>query len=179
MQIIDLSIPDVKLLCAEKHVDERGYFMESFPEKWGKTGNMPLFVQDNFAVSKRHVLRGMHYQKTRPQAKLVWVSFGSIIDVAVDLRKNSSTFLSYVMVQLTEDNNQQIFIPEGFAHGYLVQSEKAHVHYKVSSSYNPKDEGSFRYDDPTVHISWPEKSPILSEKDRTAPFLQIQQKEEV
>ncbi|MEL7432187.1 MAG: dTDP-4-dehydrorhamnose 3,5-epimerase [Chlamydiota bacterium] len=170
MPVIKHNIPEVQQYSLRKFSDHRGCFMESFPASWQEI--FPPFVQDNFAVSQKDVLRGMHFQSPNPQAKLIWVSYGAIFDVAVDLRKGSSTFLEYVAFQLDDEDHNMLFIPEGFAHGYLVLSEKAHVHYKVSAPYQLEASCSFMYNDPDVGIKWPVDHPILSEKDAKAPTAQ-------
>lgn len=156
--------------------DARGYFMEAFKEEEFRTQIGEVhFVQDNESKSSFGVLRGLHYQKgDYSQAKLVRVIKGKVLDVAVDLRKESSTFGKYVSVELSEENKRQFFIPRGFAHGFLVLSEEAIFTYKVDNVYAPHAEASIRYDDPTIGIDWPiaPEQMLLSEKDKTGTSLE-------
>ena len=156
--------------------DARGYFMEAFKEEEFRTQVGEVhFVQDNESKSSFGVLRGLHYQKgDYSQAKLVRVIKGKVLDVAVDLRKESSTFGKYVSVELSEENKRQFFIPRGFAHGFLVLSEEAIFTYKVDNVYAPHAEASIRYDDPTIGIDWPiaPEQMLLSEKDKTGTSLE-------
>lgn len=155
--------------------DNRGYFFESFKQQEFEqaVGNID-FVQDNESKSSYGVLRGLHYQKGEySQAKLVRVIRGKVLDVAVDLRKSSPTFGKYVMVELSEDNKHQLFIPRGFAHGFLVMSDEAIFTYKVDNVYAPKAEASIRWDDPTIGIQWPMMMDEVktSEKDMKGVWL--------
>ena len=156
--------------------DARGYFMEAFKEEEFRTQVGEVhFVQDNESKSSFGVLRGLHYQKgDYSQAKLVRVIKGRVLDVAVDLRKESATFGKYVSVELSEENKRQFFIPRGFAHGFLVLSEEAIFTYKVDNGYAPHAEASIRYDDPTIGIDWPiaPEQMLLSEKDKTGTSLE-------
>lgn len=156
--------------------DARGYFMEAFKEEEFRTQVGEVhFVQDNESKSSFGVLRGLHYQKgDYSQAKLVRVIKGRVLDVAVDLRKESATFGKYVSVELSEENKRQFFIPRGFAHGFLVLSEEAIFTYKVDNVYAPHAEASIRYDDPTIGIEWPiaPEQMLLSEKDKTGTSLE-------
>lgn len=137
--------------------DHRGYFMETYNEKEFKEGGIDVtFVQDNQSKSKKGVLRGLHFQKTYPQAKLVRVISGEVFDVAVDLRKDSKTYGKWVGVVLSEDNKLQFFIPRGFAHGFLVLSETAEFTYKCDEFYYPEDEGGLAWNDPEIGIMWPQ-----------------------
>lgn len=171
MKYIETSIPDVWILEPRLFEDPRGYFMETWrKEDFDQAIGHPVdFVQDNQSKSSRGVLRGLHYQKGEAsQAKLVRVLSGKVVDVAVDLRKESPTFGKYVMVELSEENQRQLFIPRGFAHGFQVLSEQAVFTYKVDNRYAPETECSIRYDDPTIGIEWPITDPaevLLSEKD--------------
>ena len=156
--------------------DARGYFMEAFKEEEFRTQVGEVhFVQDNESKSSFGVLRGLHYQKgDYSQAKLVRVIKGRVLDVAVDLRKESATFGKYVSVELSEENKRQFFIPRGFAHGFLVLSEEAIFTYKVDNVYAPHAEASIRYDDPTIGIDWPiaPEQMLMSEKDKTGTSLE-------
>jgi dTDP-4-dehydrorhamnose 3,5-epimerase len=152
--------------------DERGYFMETHHLKRFQSADIDcVFVQDNLSFSKKNVLRGLHFQKTKPQAKLVQAITGGIFDVGVDLRPDSSTYGKWFGVVLSEENNRQIFVPEGFAHGFCVLSESAHVAYKCSDYYDPDDERGLHWSDPDIAIDWPLKDPILSAKDSQFGYL--------
>lgn len=177
MNYISTPIPDVWIIEPKVFEDARGYFMETWREEdFNRAiGHDVHFVQDNQSKSSYGVLRGLHYQKGElSQAKLVRVLQGKVIDVAVDLRKASTTFGKHVMVELSEDNKRQFFIPRGFAHGFQVLSDTAVFTYKVDNRYAPEAECSIRYDDPTIHINWPitGNQVILSEKDlkHAVPF---------
>lgn len=165
-----LAIPDVILLQPKVHTDERGYFFESFNQAQFEqaTGRHVSFVQDNHSKSNKHVLRGLHYQLQQPQGKLVRVTQGEVFDVAVDLRKSSPTFGQWVGRRLSAENKHQLWIPEGFAHGFLVLSETAESQYKTTHYYAPEHERCLAWNDPTVAIDWPlhGAQPALSEKDK-------------
>lgn len=170
MNYIRTEIPDVWILEPRVFEDARGYFMETWREEdFNKAlGHEVHFVQDNQSKSSRGVLRGLHFQKGElSQAKLVRVLQGCVVDVAVDLRKDSPTFGKYVMVELSAENKRQLFIPRGFAHGFQVLSDTAVFTYKVDNRYAPEAECSIRYDDPHIGIAWPITGDevILSEKD--------------
>lgn len=170
MEYIKTSIEGVWILEPKVFEDARGYFMETWREDdFNKAiGHAIHFVQDNQSMSSRGVLRGLHFQKGKDsQAKLVRVLQGAVVDVAVDLRKDSPTFGKYVMVELSAENKRQLFIPRGFAHGFQVLSDTAVFTYKVDNGYAPLSECSIRYDDPTIGIDWPIKGNdvVLSEKD--------------
>ena len=164
---------DGLIIIRSKRVkDERGSFLERYQAvRYADLGINVPFVQDNEVFSIKNVLRGLHYQEKPGQAKLISVSQGSIWDVAVDIRPESSTFGKWHAVELSEENSLQFFIPVGFAHGYCVLSETARVTYKVSSLYDPQEEKTIRWDDPQFTIDWPVRDPILSERDRSAPYL--------
>ncbi|HRP76383.1 MAG TPA: dTDP-4-dehydrorhamnose 3,5-epimerase [Rhodocyclaceae bacterium] len=169
MKVIPTAIADLLIIEPEVFGDSRGFFLESFNARALReaTGLAPDFVQDNHSRSSRGVLRGMHYQIRRPQAKLVRVVRGSVFDVAVDLRRSSSTFGEWVGTELNEDNHRQLWIPEGFAHGFLVLSESADFLYKTTDYYAPEHERCLSWNDPEVGIEWPlEGQPLLSAKDR-------------
>jgi dTDP-4-dehydrorhamnose 3,5-epimerase len=172
MNIIKTKIPDVLLIEPKVFGDERGFFLESFhAERYTEAGIPGPFVQDNHSHSARGVLRGLHFQKHYPQGKLVYVTQGSVFDVAVDIRRDSPTFKQWVGVTLTADRHQQFYVPAGFAHGFCVLSEMADFHYKCTDYYHPEDEGSLRWNDPDIGIVWPISQPILSNKDANAPYL--------
>lgn len=154
--------------------DHRGYFMETYNYNEFKQGGIDaVFVQDNQSKSRKGVLRGLHFQKTHSQAKLVRVVKGEVFDVAVDLRKDSPTFGKWVGVHLSAENKRQFFIPKHFAHGFLVLSDEAEFVYKCDDFYHPEDEGGLRWDDPDVGIEWPELDVelLLSDKDKQNPYL--------
>ena len=155
--------------------DHRGYFMETYQaENFAEGGITAKFVQDNQSKSKKGVLRGLHFQKNFPQAKLVRVIKGEVFDVAVDLRKDSSTYGKWIGVVLSEENKRQFFVPKGFAHGFLVLSEEAEFCYKCDEYYHPEDEGGVLWNDPTIGIDWPlfdGLEPLLSDKDKLHPLL--------
>ena len=162
------------LLTPKVHVDSRGQFVESFQKGVfaEQTGLSINFIQDNEVVSQQGVVRGLHLQKDpHGQAKLIRVVQGRIYDVAVDLRANSPTHGEWFGVELSADNQTQLFLPRGFAHGYSVLSEKAIVQYKVDSPYSPQAESGIRYNDPDLGIDWQVDNPIVSEKDQKLPFL--------
>lgn len=153
--------------------DSRGFFMETYNENdFKKNGLDYVFVQDNQSKSHKGVLRGLHFQKEHPQAKLVRVVEGEVFDVAVDLRKGSKTYGKWVGVVLSEENKKMFMIPRGFAHGFVVLSETAQFVYKCDDFYHPEDEGGIMYNDPDINIEWPYKGDVeLSEKDKKHPLL--------
>jgi len=165
-----LAIRDVILFEPKVFGDERGFFYESFNLARFEevVGKKVKFVQDNHSRSSKHVLRGLHYQIQRPQGKLVRVSLGTVFDVAVDLRRSSPTFGKWVGEILSADNKRQLWVPEGFAHGFLVLSEHAEFLYKTTDYYAPQYERSLAWNDPTVAINWPDNIvPQLSAKDQS------------
>ncbi|MFP5424145.1 MAG: dTDP-4-dehydrorhamnose 3,5-epimerase [Gammaproteobacteria bacterium] len=169
MHVIATSIPDLLLLEPRVFGDDRGFFFESFNMRSFEkaTGLEREFVQDNHSRSIHGVLRGLHYQIERPQGKLVRVTTGAVFDVAVDLRRNSTTFGKWVGAILSAENKRQLWVPEGFAHGFLVLSEYAESLYKTTDYYAPEHERCIRWDDPTLAIDWPlEDAPQLSAKDQ-------------
>jgi dTDP-4-dehydrorhamnose 3,5-epimerase len=172
------AIPDVILVHPTRHVDQRGYFEETYRRSaFEQAGIAAHFVQDNFARSTRGVLRGLHYQlPPAAQAKLVTVAAGRIFDVAVDLRAGSPTFGRWVGCTLDADKRALLWIPEGFAHGYVVLSEAADVVYKVTAEYAAHLDRGVRWDDPAIGIEWPIRDPIVSEKDRKQPTLDAAEK---
>ncbi len=155
--------------------DDRGYFLETYHyDEFKKSGIDAVFVQDNQSKSKRGVLRGLHFQTKRPQGKLVRVIKGEVFDVGVDLRKNSSTFGKWVGAVLSDENKRQLYIPAGFAHGFLVLSDEAEFVYKCTDFYDPQNEGGIIYNDPDININWPisgNMEVLLSQKDSTLPSL--------
>ncbi len=170
---IPTSLPNVFVLEPRVFGDERGFFFESYNQQnMASVGINQTFVQDNHSCSSRHVLRGLHYQLKHPQGKLVRVAEGEILDVAVDLRRGSKTFGCWEAVRLSGENHRMLWIPEGFAHGFRVLSEKAHVLYKATDFYAPQFERTLAWNDPQLKINWEsEASPIVSAKDqRGVPF---------
>ena len=172
MNELDLEIDGIKVFTPRVFDDERGYLFESFRSSW-----LPgfTFVQDNHSRSTKGALRGLHYQHEHPQGKLVRVVSGAVYDVAVDIRASSPTFGQYVGRTLSEQNKELLWIPPGFAHGFLVLSDEADFVYKCTDYYTPGDEYAIRWDDPVLAIEWPLDSiiPNLSEKDANASFLKL------
>ncbi|KGQ67794.1 dTDP-4-dehydrorhamnose 3,5-epimerase [Gallibacterium anatis] len=167
MKVIDTVIPDVKILEPQVFGDERGFFMETFRDQWFRENVCErIFVQENHSKSAKGVLRGLHYQTENTQGKLVRVILGEVFDVAVDLRKSSPTFGKWIGEILSAENKKQLWVPEGFAHGFYVLSDEAEFVYKCTDYYNPKAEHSLIWNDPTVGIEWPIiGEPNLSDKD--------------
>ncbi|CAH7459644.1 dTDP-4-dehydrorhamnose 3,5-epimerase [Vibrio chagasii] len=170
MNVIDTCIPDVKIIEPSVFGDERGFFMETWNKKQFEelvTGKPTQFVQDNHSKSKKGILRGLHYQAENTQGKLVRVVSGEVFDVAVDVRRGSPTFGQWVGEYLSAENKRQLWIPEGFAHGFYVTSDEAEFVYKCTDYYNPGAELSLLWSDRTVGIDWPlDGAPLLSEKDK-------------
>ncbi|OFO65922.1 dTDP-4-dehydrorhamnose 3,5-epimerase [Haemophilus sp. HMSC068C11] len=173
MRVIDTKIPDVKLLEPQVFGDERGFFMETFRDEWFKENIANrTFVQENHSKSVRGVLRGLHYQTENTQGKLVRVVSGAVFDVAVDMRESSPTFGQWVGEILSAENKRQLWVPEGFAHGFYVLTDEAEFTYKCTDYYNPKAEHSLIWNDETVGIEWPlEGEPSLSAKDLSGKVL--------
>lgn len=170
---VDHDMGGIKGLCVIQtkiHRDERGYFTETYNQKdMLEEGLEMIFVQDNQSKSQRGVLRGLHYQKNFPQGKLVRVISGKVFDVAVDLRRDSETFGSSFAIELNAEDGKQFYIPQGFAHGFLVLSESAEFCYKVTDFYHPNDEGGILWNDPDIGIEWPTReidNVLLSNKDQ-------------
>lgn len=171
---IKTDIPDVQIIEPTVFGDDRGYFMETYQiDEFAAAGIDKPFVQDNQSRSTKGVLRGLHFQKTHPQAKLVRVLSGEVFDVAVDLRRGSETYGRWAGVVLSGENKKQFLIPRGFAHGFLVLSEHAEFTYKCDDFYHPEDEGGLMWNDPAIGIDWPQLDapPALSAKDRCHPTL--------
>ena len=168
MKVTRLAIPDVVQIEPKVFGDARGFFFESFNQKAFNeaTGTNHQFVQDNHSRSAKGVLRGLHYQIQQPQGKLVRVVRGAVFDVAVDIRKSSPTFGRWVGAELSEDNQHQLWVPPGFAHGFLVLSDLADFLYKTTDYYAPQYERSILWNDSDLNIDWPIGEPILSNKDR-------------
>ncbi|WP_285764927.1 dTDP-4-dehydrorhamnose 3,5-epimerase [Biformimicrobium ophioploci] len=169
MNFIETDIPDVKIIEPIAHGDDRGYFMETFRENvFHRACGKTRFVQENQSLSQQGVLRGLHYQLNSPQGKLVRAISGKIFDVAIDLRRSSSSYGSWVGTVLSDENRHQLWIPEGFAHGFFTLSQSALISYKCTNYYHPESDRCIRWDDQTIAISWPipkKAIPKISEKD--------------
>ena len=169
-KVTDCDIEGLHIIEPAVFPDERGYFMETYNQRdFEEAGLGMTFVQDNQSMSVKGVLRGLHFQKQYPQGKLVRVVRGKVFDVAVDLRKDSQTYGKWFGVELSAENKKQFYIPEGFAHGFLVLSEEAEFCYKCTDFYHPGDEGGIRWDDPDIGIKWPLEEGtelVISEKDQ-------------
>ena len=171
MQVIPTKLPEVLLIEPKVFGDGRGYFLEAWnQQRYAALGLVP-FVQDNLSSSCRGTLRGLHYQNPQSQGKLVTVYLGEVYDVAVDIRRGSSTFGQWVGVLLSGGNGRQLYVPPGFAHGFCVLSDWADLHYKVSRRYDPADSGGLRWNDPDVGIRWPIEAPRLTARDAAYPLL--------
>jgi dTDP-4-dehydrorhamnose 3,5-epimerase len=176
MKVITTAIPDVLILEPTVFGDERGFFYESFNERRfveiNDSTRKARFVQDNHSKSAKNVLRGLHYQIRQPQGKLVRVVSGEVFDVAVDIRKSSPSFGRWVGVKLSADNKRQLWIPEGFAHGFIVTSESAEFLYKTTDYWAPEHERCIVWNDPSIGIEWPiDAAPLLSAKDLNGKLL--------
>ncbi len=172
LQVQDCSLPGVKLIRPKSFADERGFFRETYRKPLHRQMGIDCdFVQDNHSYSCRGTLRGMHFQRSPGQSKLVSVVRGRVFDVVVDVRRGSPTYGKWEGVYLDGERGEQLFIPVGYAHGFCVVSEDAHLWYKVSSVYDAKEEMGFCFNDPDVGIVWPLENPVLSERDRTCPRL--------
>lgn len=176
MNVIETNLPGVRLIEPDVYGDARGFFMETFHERRYReeVGIDATFVQDNCSRSAQGVLRGLHFQISQPQGKLVFVTAGSVFDVAVDIDPDSDTFRQWYGVELSADNHLQLYIPPGYAHGFYVTSEIADFQYKCTTFYAPNDEGGIRWDDPDIGIDWPlgDSVPLVSEKDQKLPRLE-------
>lgn len=173
MKVFETKLKDCVIIEPKIFGDDRGFFLETFQaERYAELAGITLpFVQDNHSRSSKGVLRGLHFQKLKPQGKLVRVVKGLVYDVVVDIRKGSLTFGHWESVILSEDNKTQLWVPPGFAHGFLVLSDTADFEYKCTDYYDSSDENSILWSDPDLNISWPINSPILSEKDASAETL--------
>jgi dTDP-4-dehydrorhamnose 3,5-epimerase len=170
VEVRDLTLAGLKLVIPTVYKDSRGFFLESYNQsQYVQEGIYCTFVQDNHSLSSKNTIRGMHFQKTPGQHKLVRVASGRIYDVAVDIRPESTTFGQWEGVYLDDESHHQLYIPPGFAHGFCVMSDQAQVMYKVTPSYSPKMETGFAWDDAMVAIDWPIANPLLSERDMEAP----------
>jgi len=169
VEVKDLELAGLKLIKPAVFGDSRGFFLESYHEaRYQAAGIREVFVQDNHSRSVKGTLRGLHYQSSPGQAKLIRVTLGRIFDVAVDIRPGSSTFGKWAGLELDDQKHEQLFIPIGFAHGFCVLSDVAEVQYKCSALYDAKTESSIDYKDPEIGVDWPVKEPLLSARDQTA-----------
>lgn len=170
MEVTKTRVDGVLLIKPKVFGDERGYFVETYQkERYSEIGITHPFVQDNHSMSRRGILRGLHYQTKHPQGKLVMVSLGAVFDVAVDIRPDSPTFGKWFGAILSQENQHQLWIPPGLAHGFLVLSDIAHFHYKCTDFYDPKNEASILWNDPELNIEWPfAEDVVLSQKDMNA-----------
>ncbi|GGB50244.1 dTDP-4-dehydrorhamnose 3,5-epimerase [Oceanisphaera marina] len=173
MKVIDTALAGVKIIEPSVFGDHRGFFKETFNvQRYKELAGIDLeFVQDNHSRSRKGVLRGLHFQKTKPQGKLVSVVRGAVYDVAADITPNSPTFGKYVGVELSEDNHRQLWVPPGYAHGFVVLSEEVDFVYKCTDYYDPSDEGGVAWNCPVLAIDWPLQDVQLSEKDKHYPNL--------
>lgn len=172
MNVIKTKLTDCIIIGPKVFGDDRGFFLENYHEdRYFDAGIKERFVQDNRSRSSKNVLRGLHFQKTKPQGKLVTVTDGEVFDVAVDLRPDSKTFGQYEAVILTGENKLQFYVPPGFAHGFCVLSTSADFQYKCTDYYDPNDESGLLWNDPAINIKWPVINPLLSEKDKFQPLL--------
>ncbi len=167
MKSVKTDIEGLLLLEPKVFEDQRGFFLETFHNNRYKDllGSQVIFVQDNHSQSNKNVLRGLHFQRTKPQGKLVRVVYGSVLDVAVDIRKNSASYGKWYSTELSSANKRQFWIPPGFAHGFLTLSDKADLEYKCTDYYDPDDEGCIIWNDEDLKITWTISDPIISEKD--------------
>jgi len=172
LKFSEQSLPGVLLIEPTVFGDDRGFFMETYHmDKYQKAGLDRPFVQDNFSHSRQFTLRGLHYQLNHPQGKLIGVISGEILDIAVDIRQGSPTFGQWTGIRLSSENRRQLYVPEGFAHGFCVLSEFADVMYKCTDLYAPGDEYGILWSDPSLAIEWSVENPILSQKDAGNPAL--------
>ena len=175
MEVEQTSLPGVLLIKPKVFGDARGFFLETYSaSRYQAAGIEAEFVQDNSSRSSKGVLRGLHYQLQYPQGKLVSVNRGEVFDVAVDIRMGSPTFGQWYGVVLNDTNHHQLYVPPGFAHGFVVMSDVVDFSYKCTDYYHPDDEQGVRWDDPVINIQWPIKTPVMSEKDRVNPLLESQ-----
>lgn len=174
MIIHTTAIPGVLIIEPRVWIDERGFFLETYhAQRYAEAGLDATFVQDNHSLSQRGTLRGLHFQLSNPQGKLVRVIEGAVYDVAVDIRPESPSFGQHVGVELTAGNFRQLYVPPGLAHGFCVTSDRAQVEYKCTAFYDAADERGIAWDDPALGIDWPVRDPILSERDRHHPTLDV------
>lgn len=174
MNVIETILPDVLIIEPKVFSDSRGFFKEIFQnERYSQNGIELNFVQDNYSRSKKDVLRGLHFQKSKPQGKLVTCLRGAVFDVAIDLNPNSVTFGEYIGVELSEDNHRQLWVPKGYGHGFCVLTDVADFYYKCTDFYDPTDEAGIIWNDPDIDIKWPIEHPLLTDKDLNLPNLKV------
>jgi dTDP-4-dehydrorhamnose 3,5-epimerase len=174
MKIEETSLPGVMKLTPAIHTDDRGAFHETYNQREFEKAGLPnLWPQDNFSISRKNVLRGLHYQVVQPQGKLVRVTQGAVLDVAVDLRRSSASFGKHIAVELSGETGEMLWIPEGFGHGFLALTDVVGFAYKVTDYYSPAGERTIRWDDPDLAIQWPvsQEQAIISGKDRSGVAL--------
>lgn len=172
MKVTKTKIPGVLIIEPQLFEDNRGFFWEAYQDKrYSEAGITNSFVQDNLSFSTQGVLRGLHYQKPNTQGKLVYVLQGEVFDVVVDMRVGSPTFKQWVGYTISAENRRQLWVPEGFAHGFCVKSKSALFFYKCTNTYSPDCEYTIRWDDPEINIKWPIKTPKISEKDKQGLLL--------
>lgn len=171
MEVERTRLDGVMIIKPKVHGDARGFFVETWQqERYSAAGIAQPFVQDNHSRSAKGILRGLHFQRQCPQGKLVYVSWGEIYDVVVDIRPTSPSFGQWIGVRLNAEQQHQLWVPPGMAHGFLALSDAVHLHYKCTEFYYPEDEGCIRWDDPDLDIDWPLTDPLLSAKDAAAPL---------
>jgi dTDP-4-dehydrorhamnose 3,5-epimerase len=172
MKFLPTAIPEVVLVQPDVYGDDRGFFLETYHQKkYGEAGLPTEFVQDNHSFSVRDTLRGLHAQLRHPQGKLIRAILGEILDVAVDIRPGSPTFGHWVSALLSGENHHQLYVPPGFAHGFCVTSDAAHVQYKCTALYDRDDEIAIQWNDPRIGVEWPTAAPLLGPRDVAAPAL--------
>ena len=172
MKVVNTPLEGCLIIEPDVFGDDRGFFETYQSDRYKKDAGIDFnFVQDNHSRSSFGILRGLHFQKTKPQGKLVRVVTGEVFDVVVDIRKQSKTFGKWIGITINDSNKKQLWVPPGFAHGFQVLSEYADFEYKCTDYYDPDDEGIIHWNDPTLNISWPINDPVVSKKDSQAPFL--------
>ncbi len=173
MKVVNTPLEGCLIIEPDVFGDDRGFFLETYQsDRYKKDAGIDFnFVQDNHSRSSFGILRGLHFQKTKPQGKLVRVVTGEVFDVVVDIRKQSKTFGKWTGITINDSNKKQLWVPPGFAHGFQVLSEYADFEYKCTNYYDPDDEGIIHWNDPNLNISWPINDPVVSTKDSQAPFL--------
>ncbi len=171
MEVKQTPLAGLLVITPRLFHDNRGYFYESFNQQRYAELGIPAFVQDNHSLSKKNVLRGLHYQKPNAQGKLVFVTRGKVLDVVVDIRQSSPTFGQWFSIELSDENHTQLYIPPGFAHGFCTLSDNTDFAYKCTEGYAPGTEHGIAYNDPALNIHWPVTAPILSDKDKMYPCL--------
>jgi dTDP-4-dehydrorhamnose 3,5-epimerase len=173
MEVEDCILPGVRIIKPKQFFDDRGSFVESFNQKvYAEAGINEEMVQDNRSISTQGVIRGLHFQRNKPQGKLVWCSLGTVFDVVVDINPKSSTFAQHFEILLSDNEATQLWIPAGYAHGFCAITEVAHFQYKCTEFYSPEDEAGIIWDDPQINIKWPKfQNYKISQKDRNLPTL--------